>query len=505
MNDITLYGTNYIGCKKSKKSSDTFNSYNPRTGEKSKITYHEASEIEVDESCKLASKAFYDFKEINEEKRAKFLEKISDEISNLGEILIQNADWETGLGKPRLTNERQRTCNQIIQFANLIRDAQYKEIITDFQDPEIRLQRMLIPIGPVAVFEVSNFPFAFGVCGGDTISALAAGCPVVVKAHPSHPQTSELFAMAVINAIEKSDFPRGIFSILHGKTNNPGMNLVDHQNIKAVGFTGSVNGGRSLFDIAAARSCPIPVYAEMGSVNPVFITQAALKTRSDEMAEQFAQSITLGAGQFCTKPGIFFYPRCKESVGFLHKIVESIKKQKMQSMLNKNIYESIMKHTSELISTGGVELLAGGKKGEIYNSLQNTIVKTDISNYFKKDRLKKEYFGPLAIFVECDSEKQYLEVVEGLNGELTGTIHMEKMDFNKMKILFDGLKEKVGRIIINGVPTGVKVSSAMNHGGPYPATTSVGHTSVGTTAIRRFLRPICYQNIPDTFLKEFSK
>jgi len=505
MMNITLHGTNYIGCKTSKKGIDTFHAINPKTGEKSELEYHTATEIEVDTSCKLASKAFNDFRKINDEKRAKFLDKISEEILNLNEKLLQVADWETGLGISRLTNERERTRNQILLFADVIRNGQYKEISTDYQDPQNKLERMLIPIGPVAVFEVSNFPFAFGVCGGDTVSALAAGCPVVVKGHPSHPQTSELFAIAMKKAVEKVGFPKGIFSLLHGNTNVPGMNLVGHPDIKAVGFTGSVRAGRSLFNIAAARSSPIPVYAEMGSVNPVFITQSAINARSDQMAEQFAESIALSAGQFCTKPGIFFFPSSEESVCFLKKIAELMKKKKIQSLLNKNIYDSLMKGTSELTSIDGVELIAGGKIGDKPISLQNTMVKTDISTYCKEDRLKKEYFGPLALFVECDSQQQYLEIVDGFHGELTGTIHMEKEDYNGVKILFDRLSEKVGRIIINGVPTGVKVSHAMNHGGPYPATTSVSHTSVGTTAIRRFLRPICYQNVPEDFLYDFSK
>ncbi len=505
LKDIILKGANYIGGNPSKNGDDIFYAINPRTGEKSELAYYEATKDEIGKACKLAHSAFNILRKTTNEERAKFLEIVSEEIMNLGDQLLEIADWEVALGLQRFTGERVRTCNQIKMFADYIREGKHEETIIDEEDPQTKLKRMLIPIGPVAVFGVSNFPLAFGVCGGDTVSALAAGCPVVAKGHPSHPQTSELFAVAMNKAIERAGFPKGTFSLLQGVKNITGKNLVLHSAIKAVGFTGSRGGGDSLFDLAASRTNPIPVYAEMGSINPVFITKSAINTRADKMAQEFADSITLGVGQFCTKPGVFFLPAFEGSIRFIKKIAEIMNGKKNQSLLNGNVYKSLVKMMEETQSLEGVELLIGGKIADQNFAFQNTLLKTDLSTYLKEERLKMEYFGPLALFVECDSQDQYLEVVDQLDGQLTGTIYLEKEDYKAIKPLFNCLKEKVGRLIINGVPTGVKVSPAMNHGGPYPATTAVRTTSVGMTAIQRFLRPICYQNVPEDLLCDNTK
>ncbi len=503
-NNLVLKGANYIGGIPSKEGEDTFTSINPKNGEKSSVSYHEATKAEIGKACDLAYEAFKELRKKTDEEIAEFLTMVSAEIMNLGEQLLTTADWETALGLQRLTGERGRTCTQINMFANYIKNKKHEDDIVD-KEPDLELKRTQLPIGPVGVFGASNFPLAFGVCGGDTASALAAGCPVVAKAHPSHPQTAELFAIAVSRAVIDAGFPKGTFSLIHGTKNIIGKNLVLHPHIQAIGFTGSLGGGRALFDLASSRHDPIPVYAEMGSINPVFVTENAIEKRAEQMAKMFADSITLGVGQFCTKPGIFFIPKSEKSTDFIGEVVKYIKEKPELPLLNENIHHSLVEMTDETIKqVEEVNILTGGNASKNHYAYQNTILETeipdDLDKFFEKERLLMEHFGPIALFVQVPDSIAYEDIAEKLEGQLTGTIHLEKEDHENMKSLVEELSQKVGRLIVDGVPTGVKVSPAMHHGGPYPATTASRTTSVGMTAIRRFLKPICYQNVPEALL-----
>lgn len=488
-----ITGNNYIACKKTSEGSKKYHSTNPKTLEKSKTSFTDATQKEINKAVEKAEKAL---KEIKQEKIPVFLKEISKEIQKLGDQLIEITDQETALGENRLKNERTRTCDQLNMFADFIEQKKHQEIIKENSTPDVR--RMLIPIGPVAVFPASNFPFAFGILGGDTASALAAGCPVIVKAHPSHPKTSELFAQAAFKAIQKTNFPKGTFSMIHGKNTEVSKKLILHPKIQSIGFTGSLSAGRKIYNLAATREKPIPVYAEMGSINPIFITHINKNT-----AEQIADSITLGVGQFCTKPGLVFTTKKTESI--IPEIVERIKNKKTGTLLNQNIKNNLVKKVEYTKKIQNLTVLTGGS--EVKNKLcfQNTIILTDKKTYIKNKKLKEEHFGPVAIFVKCKDNTDFVEVAEKLDGQLTSTIHMKNKDIKENKVLFDTLINKVGRIIINSVPTGVKVCPAMHHGGPYPATTDIRSTSVGMYAVKRFLRPVCFQDVPTELLPDFIK
>ena len=484
---IEINGMNFIAGKKSSKGKNIFQSINPKTFEISKIKFTDATREEINEALEKAEEAF---KEIQKERIAVFLKEVSNQIMQLGDQLLDIANWETALGISRLKNERIRTSTQLEKFAEYIKEGSHLDLTSD-QDSNIK--SMNIPIGPVIVFPASNFPFAFGVCGGDTASAWAAGCPVVVKVHPSHPQTSELFAHAILKAIEKHNIPNGFFSMLHGKNPDVSKQLVLHPKVEAIGFTGSFKIGRAIFDLAATREKPIPVYAEMGSINPIFIVSYKKDT-----AEEIANSITLGTGQFCTKPGVIFV--LEKSKGIIKEVVEQIKSKKPEILLNKNIKKRLINTVNITKKIENVEVLTGGNEIKNKNSFENTIFLTDSKTYQKNKNLHHEHFGPVAIFVKCISLEEFIEIANKLEGQLTGTIYINKTDIKKVKPMFLELTGKVGRIIINGVPTGVKVCTAMNHGGPYPATTTPQTTSVGMKAIRRFLRLIAFQNVPNDLL-----
>jgi len=499
---IKVTGKNFIAGEKSAKGKNSYSSTNPKTLEKSKIKFVDAT---IDEINKALSKSEEAFDQIPKEKIPVFLKEISKQIMKLGDQLLQVGDFETALGITRLTNERKRTCNQLEAFADFIKKDSYLELSIDTKDakrtpPKPDIRRMLIPIGSVVVFPASNFPFAFGVCGGDTASALAAGCPVVVKSHPSHPMTSELFAYAVNKAIEICNFPKGVFSMIHGKKVQVSKELVLHPKVEAIGFTGSLSAGRAIYDLAATREKPIPVFAEMGSINPIFV----IKIRSDT-AEQIASSITLGTGQFCTKPGVVFVKE-KDSKQLIKDVVNKLKEKSSGVLLNENIRKGLLQIVDKTKETKNVDILLGGCEIKNKNSFENTVFVTNSKTFLKNKNIQKEHFGPVAIFVKCKDNKDFIEIAKNLQGQLTGTIHLDDEDIKDIKPLFSEIIKKVGRIIINGVPTGVEVCKSMNHGGPYPATTSIHFTSVGMYSIKRFLRPIAFQNIPEKLLpKELIK
>lgn len=491
---------------------NTFYPVNPGTGKEiTTVKYHNASEEQMDNAVRLAAKAHTAYKSTSAKKRAQFIRAIASEIESIGELLTSTAGAETGLSDGRLNGERGRTTGQLNMFADWIEEGSYLQATIDEAIPDRKpmprsdLRRVNQPIGPVVVFGASNFPLAFSVAGGDTASALAAGCPVVVKAHPAHPGTSELVGKAIQAAARKTNMPEGVFSLIQGNTNETGKYLVMHPLVKAVGFTGSFGGGKALYDLAQTRPTPIPVYAEMGSTNPVFILPGALKLRGKEIAEGMAGSINLGAGQFCTNPGVFMVEKSDDINAFTEVIKEAFTNLQTQVMLTPDIHHAYVSGAEGLIQTGKYQVIAQGNMGQDAHSGIPTLFQANYADVKNESHLTEEVFGPSSIMITSDSTEEILEFAASLDGHLTATIHAEDTDGELLDQLLPILQEKVGRIIFNGYPTGVEVCHAMVHGGPFPATTDSATTSVGTAAIYRFLRPVCYQDIPDKHLPDALK
>ncbi len=503
---MELSGTQYIGATPKASGKEMFHAVDPRSGKSLITAFHEALEEEVNEAVLLAEKAFKVYSKISIGGRARFLEAIAEEIESLGHSLLQQAESETSLPFPRLQGECGRTMNQLKLFAKVIQecswvDARIETALPDRKPlPRSDIRHMLVPLGPVAVFGASNFPLAFSVAGGDTASALAAGCPVVVKGHPAHPGTSEMVARAILTAAEKTGMPDGVFSLVHGQSHQVGSWLVKHPLIQAVGFTGSFKGGKALFDIANRREVPIPVFAEMSSTNPVFILPGALKTRGEAIAGGLAGSITLGVGQFCTNPGLTFMQESGEQLEFSESMAEKINEQTMDPMLTTGIKASYELGTGELVENPMIKRIAVGKIGEEANSVSAQVFVAKFENFRQHPEWSHEIFGPSSILVKGNGKQDLLEAATNLEGHLTATVHGTEEDLQEYQELIQILERKVGRVVINGYPTGVEVCHAMVHGGPYPATTASQSTSVGTNAIKRFARPLCYQDYPQGLL-----
>ncbi len=480
-----------------------FRAFDPVRGEPFGPEFRDASPEEVDEAVRQAELAFEPYHQLAPERRAAFLDRIAEEILALGDELIAIACRETALPAGRLTGERARTVGQLRLFADVVREGSWVEARIDTGDPEREpapkpdLRRMLVPLGPVAVFGASNFPLAFSVAGGDTVSALAAGCPVVYKAHPAHPVTSELVAGAVRRAVAAEGMPEGVFSMLHGMGYEVGLALVRHPLIQAVGFTGSLRGGRALFDAAAARPAPIPVYAEMGSINPVFVLPSALERNGDAIAEGLTNSITMGVGQFCTNPGLVLGVQGEAWTRFIARLAERIVEVPAGTMLYKGIQEAFCSGRDRLRSIPGVRTIAESRSGAGVGAV---IFTTDVGSFLDRPELSEELFGPSSLVVTATGAEELERVARRLEGQLTATIHATEEDLLRHRVLIDILQRKVGRLIFNGYPTGVEVGHAMQHGGPYPATTDARSTSVGTAAIFRFARPVCFQDFPQAVL-----
>ena len=505
---MPLHGKNLIGFGSAGEGTYTFQAVNPATQEELETTFHEASDAEVERAMALAAEAFPVFRQIDAGKRAEFLDKAADEILNLGDGLIERGTAETALPEARLVGERGRTMGQLKMFAELIREGSWVDARIDQADPnreplpkpDTRL--MLMPVGPVVVFGASNFPLAFSAAGGDTASALAAGCPVVVKAHRSHPGTAELVGQAVLKAAQETGMPEGVFAVLHGRGRQVGDALVKHPATKAVGFTGSLAGGRALFDTAAARPVPIPVYAEMGSLNPVFVLPGALEERGEALAEGLLGSVTLGVGQFCTNPGLVLGVEGESLAQFVNKTSELFAGAVPETMLNAGICDAYHAGVQTLSSTEGVTL--AGKSGTDANPDQTQaaayVFTTDVETFVNHPELSEEVFGPTTLVVTCGDKANLEEVARNLDGHLTATLQGTEADMAEHQELIAILEQKVGRLIFNGFPTGVEVCSSMHHGGPYPATTDGRSTSVGTAAIFRFTRLVSYQGFPQNSL-----
>ncbi|MFD2813489.1 aldehyde dehydrogenase (NADP(+)) [Paracoccus aerius] len=458
----------------------------------------------VDRAVQAAEEAFLAYSATSREERARFLEAIADQIEARAEAITAIGTAETGLPEGRLQGERGRTTGQLRLFADHIRKGDYLDRRVDpalpdrqpLPRPDLRLMQR--PIGPVAVFGASNFPLAFSTAGGDTASALAAGCPVVVKGHPAHPGTGEIVADAIHAAIQETGMPAGVFSFIHGDSHAVGAALVQHPLIKAVGFTGSLRGGRALFDLCAARHEPIPFFGELGSINPGFVLPHALAARGAKLAEGWSGSLTMGAGQFCTNPGLLVMPKGVLADAFAKAAGDIVAKSAPQIMLTDGIAEAYRAGANRAAGIA-TPIFEGVSEGR--NALPS-IYKTTAEEFLRDNTLAEEVFGPLGIIVTVSDDQQMLDVALAMEGQLTATLHMDDGDTDLARRLMPILEQKAGRILANGWPTGVEVADAMVHGGPYPASTNFGATSVGTMAIRRFLRPVSYQNIPEALLPE---
>jgi NADP-dependent aldehyde dehydrogenase len=508
--DMSLHGKNFIGDQLTAGTGKIFSASSPLDSTVLPGAFYSAAPEDVDQAMELAESAFQEYRFVSSEKRAAFLERIADEIIALGEELITRAHLETGLPEARLTGERARTAAQLRLFAQVARegswvDARIDHAIPDRQPaPKPDLRRMLIPLGPVVVFGSSNFPLAFSVAGGDTASALATGNTVIVKAHSGHPGTSELVAAAVNRAVKAMQLPPGVFSMIHGAGRVVGMQLVRHPFARAVGFTGSRVAGRALFDAAAARPDPIPVFAEMSSLNPVFLLPQAVRDRGERIADGLRASMTLGVGQFCTKPGLVFGLGSPALDKFQQTLARSLEAVTPATMLHAGICASYHEGLARASKLSGVDLLARSQvqadPGK--TQAQSVVLSTDLANFRKHGELAEEVFGPFAVLISAQTMAELEEVAQGLEGQLTATVHGTPEDLENARPLLKLLERKAGRLVINGFPTGVEVCPSMNHGGPYPATTDVRFTSVGTAALYRFVRPVCYQDFPETLLPQ---
>ena len=466
--------------------------------------FSKGTQGDVNAACEAAEEAFWSYGYCSREERAAFLERIADEIDQRGDAITEVGSQETGLPETRLVGERGRTTGQLRLFAEHIRKADYLDRRHDkalpdrtpLPRPDLRLMQR--PIGPVAVFGASNFPLAFSTAGGDTAAALAAGCPVVVKGHSAHPGTGEIVSQAIAAAIEACGVHPGAFSHIQGGNRAVGQALVQHPLINAVGFTGSLAGGRALFDLCAQRDNPIPFFGELGSVNPMFMLPDALSARGDELASGWAASLTMGAGQFCTNPGIAVVIAGDDASRFISAAASALEKTPAQTMLTDGIAEAYRSGRDRVAKSVGVQ--------EVLTSvcdMRNAtpyLYETTGDDWLKNHELGEEVFGPLGMVVTVRDFEEMLTIAKSLQGQLTCTLHMDAGDTEKGQSLMPILERKAGRVLANGFPTGVEVCDAMVHGGPYPASTNFGHTSVGTLSIRRFLRPVSYQNIPDALL-----
>ena len=501
-----LTGQNFIGFERSANGSKTFTAEDPSTQKPLDTAFSEATKEEIDQAVTKAEAAFQSYKSKTNEEKASFLEAIGDELLALGDDLIQRCKSETALPEARLNGERMRTVNQLKLFASVVRDGSWVDARIDTAIPDREplpkpdVRQMQIALGPVGIFGASNFPLAFSVAGGDTASALAAGCPVVVKAHPLHPGTSEMVGQAITTAAQKTGMPDGVFSLVQGPSVEVGKNIVNHPKITAIGFTGSFKGGKALFDAANQRPVPIPVYAEMGSSNPVFLLPGALKERKEAIATGMVGSLNLGVGQFCTNPGMVVANDSQDTSDLFEKMTSLVKEAASGTMLSGGIKSNYNSGVDRLSKSQGVELLASAGAGSDGNQVESKFFKTKASNFVQNPDLAEEVFGPSTLSVVSNDKAEMLQVAENLEGHLTATIQGTEEDLAEYQELIDILERKVGRIIFNGYPTGVEVCHSMVHGGPYPATTAPATTSVGTAAIKRFVRPVCYQDFPQASL-----
>ena len=502
-----INGEMFIGSRAVKGTAGEVRGVNPETGETLEPAYGGATREQLDEACRLAAEAFDPYRMANADTRAGFLEAIAQNILDLGDELVERCVAESGLPRPRIEGERGRTVGQLRLFAQVVREGRHLNARIDPAQPDrkpmprVDVRSRMIPLGPVAVFGASNFPLAFSVAGGDTASALAAGCPVVAKAHPAHPGTSELVGRAIQQAVQASGLPEGVFSLVFDSGYEIGQALVADPRIKAVGFTGSRRGGLALMKIAQDRSEPIPVYAEMSSINPVILFAGALEERGPQIAQAFVGSLMMGAGQFCTSPGLILGIEGEGLDRFTQAAGDALRETAAGTMLTPGIHQAYCAGVEALARHERIETVARGKAGHNYQG-QAGLFSTSAEAFIEDEHLREEVFGSSSLIVRCAGEPALASVVESLEGQLTAAIHISESDHEDARKLLPVLERKVGRILVNGFGTGVEVNHAMVHGGPFPSTSDGRSTSVGTMAIDRFLRPLAYQDLPDALLPE---
>ncbi|CAM5208414.1 NADP-dependent aldehyde dehydrogenase OS=Castellaniella defragrans OX=75697 GN=HNR28_001532 PE=4 SV=1 [Castellaniella defragrans] len=505
---MPITGTQLIGRQNLPGTGAEFHAFDPSTGKALPVAWRGADTHQVDQAVQLALAAFPVYRETSLEQRATFLEAVAQAILDLGDELITRTMQETGLPRPRLEGERGRTVNQLRLFARVVREGDWLDARIDHALPDRKpaarsdIRTRHIPVGPVAVFGSSNFPLAFSVAGGDTASALAAGAPVVCKAHPAHPGASELIGQAIRSAVQQCKLPEGVFSLLAGPGNELGMALVSHPGIQAVGFTGSRRGGLALVQAAAQRAVPIPVYAEMSSTNPVYLLPGALAARADDIAHKFVVSLVGSAGQLCTNPGLIIALDGPDLNRFIERATADVQAAPATTMLTSGIAQAYQHGVDTLLAHPNVDTLARGQTADIPAPCRANLAVTTAQAFLADpDVLGAEIFGASSLVIRCSDTDEFLAIAQAIEGQLTATLHLEPgVDDALVAGLIPTLEVKAGRILANGFPTGVEVCDAMVHGGPFPATSDGRTTSVGTLAIRRFLRPVCYQDIPDNLL-----
>jgi 2,5-dioxopentanoate dehydrogenase len=510
---MKILGRSLIGPQESTDSGDSFRAWNPATGETIEPTFFSATKQDVDRAAQLAADAFPVFNRLRSAEKAVLLEAIASHIEAITDLLVERAHLETALPKARLQSETARTCNQMRLFAGVVKEGSWVNARIDRADPQRKplpkpdVRSMWHALGPVVVFGASNFPLAFSVAGGDTASALAAGNPLIVKAHPAHPGTSELVGHAIRQSVREQGLPEGMFSLLFDSGIGVGTALVQHPLVKAGGFTGSIAAGRALMNLAAARPEPIPFYAEMGSTNPLFILPGAMATRGREIAAGLHGSFTLGGGQFCTKPGLVFLPESNDGAIFLKEFEDKVAHSSKFTLLTSGIRAAYGRDVERRKSRTDVAVVAEGEPAGNEGAFLAgaAVFQTDVPAILAKPDLSEEVFGPSTLLIRFTNKEQILQAARCLAGHLTATIHGTPQDLRDFAELIEILRNKVGRIIFNGYPTGVEVCHAMMHGGPYPASTHSNTTSVGTQAIYRFARPVCYQDFPSAALPDELK
>ncbi|MDH4431063.1 aldehyde dehydrogenase (NADP(+)) [Pseudomonas shirazica] len=503
-----MSGSNFIGGQRSAAGSVRLQSLDARTGEALPQAFAQATPEEVDAAAQAAEAAFAEYNALAPQRRAQFLDAIADQLDALDDTFVATVCRETALPAGRIQGERARTSNQMRLFASVLRRGDYLGARIDRAQPLRQplprpdLRQYRTGVGPVAVFGASNFPLAFSTAGGDTAAALAAGCPVVVKAHSGHMATAERVAEAIERAVVATGMPAGVFNMIYGA--GVGEALVRHPAIQAVGFTGSLKGGRALCELAAARPQPIPVFAEMSSINPVLVLPEALQARGEQVARELAGSVVLGCGQFCTNPGLVIGIAGEAFSNFLAALGAQLADQPGQTMLNAGTLRSYAQGVQRLHQHPGVRHLAGADQAG--DQAQAQLFQADVSLLLDGDALlQEEVFGPATVAVAVADEAELRRALQALHGQLTATLIAEPQDLQRFAALVPLLQRKAGRLLVNGYPTGVEVCDAMVHGGPYPATSDARGTSVGTLAIDRFLRPVCYQDYPDALLPDALK
>jgi alpha-ketoglutaric semialdehyde dehydrogenase len=503
-----INGNNIIACNYTETEGQAFTVADPSTGEKLEGEFYEADTLIINKTLNAATAAFKVYKNIQPTAKAEFLRAIANEIAALGEVLINRAVVESGLPIGRITGELGRTTGQLRMFADLVEEGSWVDAVIDTAQPDrlpiprSDIRRMLTAIGPVVVFGASNFPLAFSVAGGDTASALAAGCPVIVKAHPAHPGTSALVGAAISKAAKETGMPDGVFSLLFDNGYTVGSALVKHEQTKAVAFTGSYKGGMALIKLAQERKSLIPVFTEMGSINPVVLLPAILDAQPEELAVKYAGSITLGAGQFCTNPGLILAVKSAGLDRFVAALGGAIEAVSSSTMLTAGIWKNYKTLTDETLTETGIELIAKSKviNAEKVNQSVATVATVSAQEFIANKKFSEEIFGPWSLLVVADDAEELEQAIASLDGQLTATVMAQKEELPKYKEVLSALTVITGRIILNGVPTGVEVCAAMQHGGPFPSTSDSRFTSVGTGAIYRFVRPVAWQDWDDSLL-----